>query len=179
MTRPSLVSLVIDDEASICWALERILSQEGHQVFTASTAEAGLRIAEDEQPNLIFLDVRLPKADGISILPKLKKILPGTPVVIMTAFGDIETAIAAVREGAAEYLTKPFKLDDAVHVSRKLTRAAHHKSDLSKLRRLPINDDRLIGQSPTMQQAFRQIAIVANTELSVLITERQGQARNW
>ncbi len=170
-------SLVIDDEPSICWALERILTEEGHHVSTASSAEAGMRVAETERPDLIFLDVRLPKADGISTLPRLRKMLPNTPVVVMTAFGDVETAIAAVREGAAEYLTKPFKLDDAVRLSRKLTAPMMQRQDNTSLRKLSNDDTRLVGQSAAMQHAFREIALVANSELSVLITGETGTGK--
>ena len=110
--------LVVDDEPSICWALEKMLTSEGHEVITGSSAEEGLRLAAQNDVSMVILDVRLPKEDGISALPKFLEATDNAPVIIITAFGDLETAVAAVKNGATDYLTKPFKLEDALRTCR-------------------------------------------------------------
>ncbi len=174
---PTSLVLVVDDEPSICWALERMLTQEGHRVAIASSAEAGLTLAAELQPSLVMLDVRLPKQDGISALPEFLQVTGNAPVIVMTAFGDLETAVAAVKHGASDYLTKPFRLEDAIRMCRQ----ALHKS---VTRTAPVatnvmsrGNETLVGQSAGMQQVFRQIALVADSDLSVLITGETGTGK--
>jgi DNA-binding NtrC family response regulator len=173
--------LVIDDEPSICWALEKMLTGEGHAVVTASSAEEGLRIAAQCKPAMVILDVRLPHEDGISALPKFLSATNHSPVVIITAFGDLETAVAAVRNGASDYLTKPFKLEDALRVCR-ITLQKHSQSVVARrtttTTTTTVTDESvLVGVSPSMQYVFRQIALVADSDLTVLITGETGTGK--
>ena len=103
--------LVVDDEQSICWGLRRLGESVGHAVVTASSAEQALALAERERPDVIVLDVRLPGMDGLTALGRLREKLGPTPVIVITAYGDLQTAVEAVRRGAFEYLCKPFALD--------------------------------------------------------------------
>jgi two-component system nitrogen regulation response regulator GlnG len=170
------VVLVVDDEPSICWAFERMLSGDGHEVLTASSAEEGLRIANERTPDLVLLDVRLPKEDGISALPKFITATDG-PVIIMTAFGDLETAVAAVKNGASEYLIKPFSLDNAQAVCNNALRTnAKPRMPFTPVRDAG-SEGQIIGRSAAIQQAFRQIALVAGSDLSVLITGETGTGK--
>lgn len=173
----SATVLVVDDEPSICWAFERLLTDLGHRVVTASSAEEGLELAGSIHPNLVLLDVRLPKEDGISALPKFTSVTEGCPVIVMTAFGDLETAVAAVNQGASDYLVKPFSLDNARRVCQVALSAARSDSAPVQIRRASAKESRLIGCSPAMQQAFRQIALVAASDLSVLITGETGTGK--
>ncbi|TWU58672.1 Nitrogen regulation protein NR(I) [Rubripirellula tenax] len=175
-THSSLV-LVVDDEPSICWALERMLTGEGHEVITASSAEEGLQLAKSRKPSLVILDVRLPKEDGITALPKFLEATDNAPVVIITAFGDLETAVAAVRNGATDYLTKPFKLDDALRTCRAALKASVNRSAPTTTEPMVLDQSVLVGESPAMQQVFRQIALVADSDLSVLITGETGTGK--
>ncbi len=175
--KPELV-LVIDDEPTICWALERSLKSEGYIVLSASSAEEGLRIAREQQPALVLLDVRLPRESGLTALPKIADAIGGAPVVIMTAFGDLETAVTAVEQGAADYLTKPFKLDDISRICRIHLQGDRCVENTARV----ISDEqhsetRIVGTSPAIQQVFRQIALVASTELTVLITGETGTGK--
>ncbi|TWT93715.1 sigma-54-dependent transcriptional regulator [Neorhodopirellula pilleata] len=169
--------LVVDDEPSICWALEKMLSGEGHHVVTASSAEEGLRLAGQHELSMVILDVRLPKQDGITALPGFLKATDNAPVVIITAFGDLETAVAAVKNGATDYLTKPFKLDDALRICRLTLQKSAQRSVLKSTPPMPLGSSDLVGVSPPMQKVFRQIALVADSDLSVLITGETGTGK--
>jgi two-component system nitrogen regulation response regulator GlnG len=176
MTNRSTI-LVVDDEPSICWALERMLVGEGHDVMTASSAEEGLRLAETCAPAMVILDVRLPHQDGITALPKFLAATNNAPVIIITAFGDLETAVAAVKSGATDYLTKPFKLEEALRKCRSTLRKASSSAPPTATEPMSMDTSVLVGTSPAMQQVFRQIALVADSDLSVLITGETGSGK--
>lgn len=110
--------LIIDDEPAICWGFRKLFESEGYVVAVASSVEQGLQLTMGESFDLVVMDVRLPGMDGISAIPLLQEATENAPVIIMTAFGDLETAVGAVRRGAADYLTKPFSLDEAVRVCK-------------------------------------------------------------
>ncbi|MBC8115294.1 MAG: response regulator, partial [Candidatus Saccharimonas sp.] len=102
--------LFIDDEQSICWGLTKLAQRMGHTSEAVGSAELGLRAAERQKPDAIVLDVRLPGMTGLEAIEKFQALWPEVPVVIITAYGDLETAVEAVRRGAFEYLVKPFDL---------------------------------------------------------------------
>ena len=158
MTKQTI--LIVDDEPSICWAFEKMLTGDGHHVVTASSAEEGVRAAARHSPDLVVLDVRLPKEDGITALPKFLKVTDNAPVIVMTAFGDLETAVAAVKQGATDYLTKPFKLEDASNACRSALRKSANRGAPTSTQPMALDNSVLVGQSPAMQQVFRQIALV-------------------
>jgi two-component system, NtrC family, nitrogen regulation response regulator GlnG len=167
--------LVIDDENAICWGLEKILSQAGHQIRTAATAEQGLELSRTFAPELVLLDYRLPGRDGLSAIQDLSK-LPTTPaIILMTAFGDLNTAVSAFQQGVVDYLTKPFELKHVLQlVERTLqSRAQPHTSTLPKSQLTA----ELLGSCPAMQEVFKRIAIVAPTDASVLITGESGTGK--
>ncbi len=168
--------LIIDDEPSICWGLKKLAESLGYVARTASSAEAGLREAEKTpKPDAVFLDVRLPGLDGIAAMPQLRERLPDVPIIVMTAHGELETAVEAIRNGAFEYLTKPFDLALAEKV---LDRA---------LRRRPIGSaqpvvmpglqDQIVGHSSVLQDVFKQIALVAGSEACVLVSGESGTGK--
>ncbi|MAI73083.1 MAG: sigma-54-dependent Fis family transcriptional regulator [Rhodopirellula sp.] len=178
-TKSGHTILVVDDEPSICWGFERLLAEQGHIVLTASSAEEGLEKAAAQQIDLLVLDVRLPGDDGITALPRFRLAIGDAPVVIMTAFGDLETAVAAIHGGASEYLTKPFKLEDASRVCEAMLVQSQQTDnpDFDTADLEPAGAAVLVGRSAAMQQVFRRIALVADSELSVLITGETGTGK--
>ena len=169
--------LVVDDEPSICWALEKMLTGEGHRAITAHSAEEGLRLAQEHHPDMVILDLRLPGEDGIAALPKFLEATGNAPVIIITAFGDLETAVAAVKNGASDYLTKPFKLEGALRACRTHFKASAYRNLPRTTETMATDASTLVGKSPAMQQVFRQIALVADSDLSVLITGETGTGK--
>src|SRR5229473_6772511 len=117
--------LIIDDEEAVCWTLQRALMREGYQVAVTASAEEGLELAARQRPDAIILDVRLPGMDGLTALGRLRQLTGDAPVIVVTAFGNLTTAVKAVEGGAFDYLAKPFDLDQALEtVSRALQRRA-------------------------------------------------------
>ncbi len=153
-----------------------MLAEQGYQVLSASSAEAGLKLAEQHSPSLVLLDVRLPGEDGITALPKFRQATDDAPVVVMTAFGDLETAVGAVQNGASDYLTKPFKLEDAAQMIQRALRA-RQVTPQAEFDTVANHASMLVGRSPAMQQVFRQIALVADSDLSVLVTGETGTGK--
>ncbi len=165
--------LVVDDEESICWALERVLTGEGHEVFSAATAEDALRCARQAPPDVIMLDVRLPGRDGLDAMSDLREASSAASVVVMTAFGDLDTAVRAMSQGASDYLTKPFDPDRAVAAVRQATRKRPAPSNES----LVAAPGGMVGSSPPMQEVFKRIALAAPTEAPVLISGEIGTGK--
>ena len=175
--------LVVDDEPAICWGFRELLRGEGHEVTIASSAEEALKVTPQCQPDTIILDVRLPGMDGLTALKQLREKTGGAPVVVMTAFGNLETAVRAVEEGAFDYLTKPFELSDASNVVRRAlehryasssTKAGTATRDDAEIESLA---ETIVGSSPAMQAIFRQIAFVAQSDVPVLILGESGTGK--
>lgn len=180
--------LIIDDEPAICWGFRELLKGEGHDVSTASSAEDGLQAAAKCQPDAVVLDIRLPGMDGLTALSELKARTDGAPVVVITAFGNLDTAVRALEEGAFDYLTKPFELDTAAVVIRRALE--HRANELTRREQttaaiVPECTDsdtedsinQIVGKSPAMQAVFKQIALVAGTNAPVLITGESGTGK--
>lgn len=167
-------ALVIDDEPAICQALAALLSDLDCDATMAATAEQALVYAEKEDFDVIVLDVRLPGMDGLEALPKFKQ-LGDAPVLLITAHGDLSTAVSAVERGAFEYLPKPFDLESVTTV---LTRAltSRQPADVVSSPR-NYSGTQLIGNSRPMQTLFRQIAQAAQHNEPVLITGESGTGK--
>ena len=116
--------LIVDDEPSICWAFRECLTDEGFSVDVAGTAEQALSMADVKMPDVIVMDVRLPGIDGFQALAQFRGNSVTAPVIIMTAFGSLKTAVTAIDGGAFDYLTKPIDLDRAVAVVQQASAAS-------------------------------------------------------
>jgi len=172
--------LIIDDEPAIGWSLREMLSDEGHSVELAASVEAGLETCARFEPEAMLLDVRLPGRDGLSALPEFRSIVPNAPVVVMTAFGDLDTAVRAVSAGAFDYLVKPFDLESVSRiVSHALAeRAQRAGAGANRPSTTVAEGSLLVGASPPMQEVFKQISLVAPTDLPVLITGETGTGKD-
>jgi two-component system nitrogen regulation response regulator GlnG len=169
--------LIVDDEPSICWAFSQFLTDEGHTVGVAATAEEGLRLAEADRPDAVVLDVRLPGMDGLTALSAFRARVGPAPIVVITAFGNLDTAVRAVEGGAFDYLIKPFDLDQAAAVLSRAIQARASQPKERKDSKRPSPEPTLIGRSSAMQEVFKQIAVVASTDVPVLITGESGTGK--
>ncbi|MFM1903048.1 MAG: Transcriptional regulatory protein ZraR [Planctomycetota bacterium] len=115
--------LVVDDEPAIGWSLRELLVEEGHEVTVAADVATAVEAAGRERPDAILLDVRLGSADGIAAVPELRAAAGPVPIVVMTAFGDLATAVRAIQAGAVDFLLKPFDLEWVVKVLRRVVAA--------------------------------------------------------
>ncbi|MDB5385158.1 MAG: sigma-54 factor interaction protein [Planctomycetaceae bacterium] len=182
---------VVDDEPAICWGFREFLTDDGHTVSVAASAEEALRLTETILPDVVVLDVRLPGMDGLTAIQHLKLKIGTAPIVVITAFGTLDTAIKALQQGAFDYLTKPFDLDQAAAVvNRALAFAAPRPKLLSPHQDLTggtaathsekgpgRNPLQLVGTSPAMQRVFKQMALVADADMPVLITGESGTGK--
>jgi two-component system nitrogen regulation response regulator GlnG len=169
--------LIVDDEASICWSLREFLADEGHEVKIAASAEEGLAIAAGSRLDAVVLDIRLPGMDGLAALGGFRERVGRAPIIVITAFGDLETVVRALEGGAFDYLAKPFGLEQAGAV---LKRALENGELVSRIRlnSAPSPEtEALIGGSSAMQDLFKSIALVAPTDVPVLITGESGTGK--
>ena len=163
--------LIVDDEPAIGWSLGELLDDRGHAVKTAASAEEALEICRRFTPELVLLDVRLPGRDGLSAIPDFRALVPTAPIVVMTAFGDLDTAVRAVEAGAAEYLVKPF---DSAQVTTIVDRLLERGAAAAASAPPPGG---LVGSSGVMQRVFARVALAASSELPVLITGATGTGK--
>lgn len=165
--------LIVDDESSICWALSRLGQSLGHEVVTASSAEQALELAARQPPDAVVLDVRLPGMDGLTAMQQLRQRCGDPPIIIITAYGDLNTAVEAVRQGAFEYLIKPFGLETAERALRRALARGPQPAPTAPVE----NVAGLVGRSPVMQEVFKRIALAAASEANVLLCGESGTGK--
>ncbi len=169
---------VIDDEQSVCHAFQAFLGDEGHEVAVAATAQRGLALLGDFEPDLVILDIRLPDADGLDVLAQIAQAPEPPAVLIITAHGTMDTAIEAMRRGAFEYLTKPIDLDEAKLVIERALQTRQLSHEVARLRKeLRGGAPLLVGNSVAMQKVYKTIGAVAPTNATVLIRGESGTGK--
>jgi two-component system nitrogen regulation response regulator GlnG len=165
---------IIDDDRSIRWVFEKALEREGISHRTFSAAQEALDKLPEETPQVVVSDIRMPGLTGLEFMQQLKAKLPSTPVIIMTAYSDLESAVAAFQGGAFEYLPKPFDVDHAVELVRRAL-------DESRRQVQPPTVDaeapEILGQAPAMQEVFRAIGRLSQSHATVLITGESGTGK--
>jgi two-component system nitrogen regulation response regulator GlnG len=168
---------IVDDDQSIRFVLEKALLRENlpTRSFTnpREVIEA-LDDADDEGPQVLVSDIRMPGGSGLELLEKVKKRLPGLPVIIMTAFSDLDSAVSAFQGGAFEYLPKPFDLPKAVELIRRAVEESQREEVLEE--RLTVTPE-MLGQAPAMQDVFRAIGRLSQSNVTVLITGESGSGK--
>jgi two-component system nitrogen regulation response regulator GlnG len=171
--------LLVDDEEAVCWALERALAKEGHKVVVAASAEEAFTQVAKQAPDAIVLDVRLPGMDGLSALGRLRQQSDDAPIIVVTAFGNLNTAVRAVEGGAFDYLAKPFDLDQALEtINRALQRRVlQRQAPPQENESPPPALEEIVGRSAPMHTVFKRIALVAPRDSCVLITGESGTGK--
>ncbi len=168
--------LIVDDEPSICWGLEQLLTSDGHSVSIAASAEEGLDLARQSAPDALVLDIRLPGLDGLSAIEHFRRYIGDIPIILMTAFGNLDVAVRAMHAGVVEYLPKPFDLESASAVLNRCLDVEERPPVDSSTQPQAVPGE-LLGQSPQMQEVYKQIAIAAGGEVPVLITGESGTGK--
>jgi len=172
--------LVVDDEAIIRESLRDWLSDVGHQVLIAENGPQALEIIKKEKPGIVIADLVMPGMDGIELMKRTKEISPGIEVIIITAYGSIPTAIAAMREGAYDYLEKPFCPEKAeLLIDRLVEHQGLIEENISLHQKLeePYRFENIIAKSAKMQQVIEVIKIVAKSNATVLIASESGTGK--
>ena len=181
-TRNDIRILVVDDEASARSGLEKLLRQSGYVVDTAKDGKEALAVAAEHPPEVVVTDLKMPEMDGMTLLGKLRESDRDLPVIVATAFGDVSSAVAAMRAGAADYLTKPIDFEALlVAIERARERRALRVEAENLRRQLRERDAEglqgLIGASPAMQKVYRVARQVAASRATVLITGESGTGK--
>ncbi len=177
-TKPHI--LVVDDEVAIRESLKDWLLEDGYEVGLADSGENAVAMAKEKAWDVVLLDLKMPGMDGLATLKHLIKINPETEILMMTAYATVDTAIKAMKEGAFDYLVKPFDPDEIEILIKKIV--AHRELVLENLllrRQLAKKNefDEIIGKSAVMQKIFELISLVAPTDSSVLITGESGTGK--
>lgn len=175
MSKPSNV-WIVDDDRSIRWVLEKALNQAGIHTNSFDSGEAVSKRLNEDQPDAIISDIRMPGMDGLELLNNISTEHPNLPVIITTAHSDLDSAVSSYQGGAFEYLPKPFDIDDAVAVTKRaLTHAQEQKSKNSPA--APEESTEIIGEAPAMQEVFRAIGRLAHSHITVLINGESGTGK--
>ncbi|HEY1058916.1 MAG TPA: nitrogen regulation protein NR(I) [Limnobacter sp.] len=165
---------VVDDDHSIRWVLQKAISREGIpcEIF-ASAAEVLSRL-EQETPQVLVSDIRMPGQSGLNLLNKVRESHPDLPVIIMTAYSDLDSAVAAFQGGAFEYLPKPFDIEKAVEL---ILRAVRESQTETFSEEPAVAAQEILGQAPAMQEVFRAIGRLSQSNVTVLITGESGSGK--
>ena len=167
--------LVVDDEHLIRWSLEQNLKKQGYDVVTAGNGEDALRIAREEQPDLVLLDIQLPGISGIEVLEKLKELDEDILVIMVTAHGGLDIAVNAMRLGAYDYVSKPFNLDELSIIIRKSLETSDLKQEVARLRtETKQSAPNIIGDSRHMQYLMEVLDKVAKSEATTVLVQGES-----
>ena len=178
---PRLSVLIVDDEEDILNILKFILTKEGYQVDTALDGKQALQLFKKGSYDIVLTDLRMPEMDGIELLQRIKEIRPETEVLIMTAYASIESAVLAMKKGAADYIVKPFLNED---VKMRIARVAEHiklKRDVEVLKQQisqKLETTYFLGTSPQVQKLLSLIEQIAPTKSNVLILGESGTGKS-
>ncbi|HTT08710.1 MAG TPA: nitrogen regulation protein NR(I) [Gammaproteobacteria bacterium] len=166
---------VVDDDRAIRWVLEKALTQAGIPVRCLDNADLAIRRLEKEKPAVILADIRMPGTDGMGLLEHVRRRSPEVPVIIMTAYADLDRAVEVFKGGAFEYLPKPFDVDEAVGIVRRALRRQTPAPGTGTEATAFTSD--MIGVAPAMQEVFRAIGRLSRSQMTVLITGESGTGK--
>ena len=164
---------IVDDDRSIRWVLEKALQKADIPCKTFSEAESVLQAIKKEQPALILSDIHMPGKSGLEMLAEIKKTYPNLPILIITDYSDLDSAVASFQGGAFEYLPKPFDIDKAIELVRRATEESEEEEQT------PAEEtaSEIIGKAPAMQEVFRAIGRLSQSKATVLLTGESGAGK--
>ena len=165
---------IVDDDRSIRWVLEKAMEVEDITVRTFENGHAIIAELETSCPDVIVSDIRMPGIDGLTLMAEIKQIAPKLPIIIMTAYSDLESAVSVYEGGAFEYLPKPFDIDEAVDLVQRAI--VHHKENRPVEEVFDLKSE-IIGEAPAMQEVFRAIGRLARSNITVLINGESGTGK--
>jgi DNA-binding NtrC family response regulator len=171
------VILLVDDQDTIRFFLEKTLTQEGYEAVTASTGADAIEKTRQVMPDLVLLDLKLPDIDGLEVLRRIKEIFPEIAVIMITAFGDIETAVTAMKHGAYDFVSKPINLDQLLLVIRKGLESERLNREVLQLKRQMDPDlgfDYILGDSPAMKRVYEVSQQVAKSDTTTVLIEGES-----
>ncbi|NJN70540.1 MAG: sigma-54-dependent Fis family transcriptional regulator [Nitrospira sp.] len=172
--------LVVDDDADMRELAYDMLKDRGHQVNTAGSGEEALKQLAEADYAVVLTDLRMKGMEGLELLGRIKRMYPDINVILMTAFGSVETAVEAMKHGASDYLTKPVKKDELVRVIERVVREASLRREVSRLRKEVHKEysfHHILGKSKPIQAVFDLIRRVADSPTNVLITGESGTGK--
>ncbi len=172
--------LVVDDDIDMRELVHDMLKDRGHQVTTAGSGQEALKLLGEEDYAVVLTDLRMKGMQGLELLSEIRKAKPEVGVILMTAFGSVETAVEAMRHGASDYLTKPVKKDELIRVVERVIRETSLRREVSRLRREVHKEysfHQILGKSKAIQGVFDLIRRVADSPTNVLITGESGTGK--
>lgn len=179
MSQPCRI-LIVDDEKNVLRMLNTVFSQEGNQVFCADNGQDALIIFEQERPDIVLMDIRMPTMNGLEALQRMREKWLDTPIILMTAYAAVETAVEALRLGAFDYVIKPFELDELKLLINRALQLRNMKQEINILHR-ELSDsyhcDKILTNNPKMMELCRTIAKVAQSHANVLVTGESGTGK--
>src|ERR1700733_1798544 len=165
---------IVDDDQSIRFVLEKALAREDFAVRSFTNSRDVIKALDDDEPQVLVSDIRMPGGSGIELLAKVRERLPSLPVIIMTAYSDLDSAVSAFQGGAFEYLPKPFDVPKAVELIRRaVEESVREEVRDEKAAQMP----EMLGQAPAMQDVFRAIGRLSQSIVTVLITGESGSGK--
>ncbi|NEX62046.1 nitrogen regulation protein NR(I) [Noviherbaspirillum galbum] len=165
---------IVDDDESIRWVLEKALARENLATRSFANARDAMDALQTSMPQVLVSDIRMPGESGLELLQMVKEKHPGLPVIIITAFSDLDSAVAAFQGGAFEYLAKPFDIDKAVELIRRALEESLREADIEQA---VADTPEILGQAPAMQDVFRAIGRLSQSNVTVLITGESGTGK--
>jgi len=177
MEPPKEKLLIVEDEDLVRWSLEKSLKAEGYEVVSVATGEECLKVIREESPALVLLDIRLPGIDGIKVLEEIKEFDTSIQVIMLSAYGTIEKAVKAMKLGAYDYISKPFRMEDVKLTIEKALEMVRLRNEITYIRnknKAQYGFDNIIGTSPAMQEVFEFIRKIAKSDATTILIEGES-----